>query len=120
MPKDKEQKRKKQMALSRPLAPEDVGIGDYVVVTHDTVQVLMENCLPGATQALQLARVRYIPYRAGWPYRVVSVCVPFVIVQDFEGDVEHLDLRQHSISRVDKHYFLSARRRYRKTQKARK
>jgi len=120
MPKDKEQKRKKQLALTRSLAPEDIRVGDYVVVTHDTAQVLLESCLPGATQALQLARVRFIPYRAGWPYRVVSVCVPFVIVQDFEGDVENLDLRQHSISRVDKHYFQSASRRYRKTQKARK
>lgn len=85
---------------SRVIGPEDVRIGDYVTVTHTTYEFVMDPC-PGISQdEVKPNRVTLIPWDAGRPMKVLSVCLPFVLVVDTARTTDTLDLRRHRIAKL--------------------
>lgn len=95
--------------MIRPLAPEDVTVGDIVVVTEAFAQFPPDcGAAPGA-QDIEPVRMRFMPHNAGWPYEVAAVCVPFVVAADcVRREVETFDMRRMRLARVPASYAQAA------------
>lgn len=89
---------------AKPVAPEDLQKGDYVAVTHVTLEYVAYWCEETWQHASPVRRARVKPKGAGRPYKVLRVCVPFVLVRDPLGKHHTLDLRRHEVARLDRAY----------------
>lgn len=95
-------------ALAKPLAPEDVRLGDFVAVLSCTVQ--WPSWLWNCGSAWDGARSEVVrtdclpPSEQQTPLKVLAACLPFVLVKDPGGDVQTLDLRQVRLARLDEPY----------------
>jgi hypothetical protein len=90
----------------RHLAPEDVARGDYLAVLHDVYEVSPFGCFdeaPLRTERPPL-RLAFIPREPRALLKVVSICVPFVVVQNPAGQHSTLDLRLCAVGRVDRRH----------------
>ena len=94
----------KQSKASRFVGPEDVRPGDYVTISHITHEVIACDAPVTGSQEMAPIRVRTLSALAGWPFKVVSVSLPFVMVIDADGDHCTLDFRCHQLARVPKSY----------------
>ena len=90
---------------SRLIGPEDVRAGQYVTLAEKTWQIL---CIPDDCSAVaaepRIAHVSGLPEEAGWPLRVLKVCLPYVFVENASGGHGMVDLRCHRLSRLSKSY----------------
>ncbi len=95
----------KLQKASRLIGPEDVRPGQYVTVSEKTWQIL---CMPeacgGIAEEPWVAHVSGWPDGAGWPLRVVRVCLPYVLAVNAAGEHVTVDLRCHRLSRLSKAY----------------
>lgn len=88
----------RKTCISRPLAPEDIRIGDFV----SPLSVLIEErtFLPTADEPL-VGRAQMLPddeqLRVA---RVVSVCLPFVLVEGPDAAARLVDVRRHRLARL--------------------
>ncbi len=95
---------------SRLIGPEDLKVGQYVTVAETTWQLLCPSedvpCAggPGVGVEPRLAHVTGWADGAGWPLRVIGVCLPFAFAQTATGDHVSLDLRRHRLSRLSRAY----------------
>lgn len=108
--------------LAKALAPEDILVGDYVMVLQTVSE--LPSCL-WAADAVTLSvdepvRIHYLPSPVGLPLRVDAVCLPFVLVKRAVGNGEILDIRQCRLARVDRQFAKSAWKTSKKPRKARK
>ncbi len=92
--------------LAKPLAPEDVAVGDYVAVLDVEVEYpavvwYFDRPLDGQEQII---RVRLRPCRSQEPLHVLDVCLPFVFVQTIKKEHRTLDLRCSRLARLDRGY----------------
>jgi hypothetical protein len=96
-----------QISIARPIAPEDLRPGRYVVV----LSVVREHIALNVTGDACSSNVdmRYTgPIRLSWmvpaqaPMRVKSVCLPIVFVRRHDGSHALLDARLHRLARVPK------------------
>lgn len=88
--------------VARPLAPEDVRVGQYVC----TLQFVVECVAPAELDSWRpprLIRLQCLPFNTE-PQRVLAVCLPFVFVRCVDGDLETIDVRRHSLARVSKSF----------------
>lgn len=96
--------------LAKPLAPEEVRVGDYVSLLHvyyDLPSFFW--CCDSAMQSREeLVRLRYLPETGGVPLRVKSVCLPFVLVKHPAGGRRTLDVRRVRLARLDRDYATAA------------
>ena len=98
------------LKTAKVLAPEDVRTGDYVAL----LQVVQE--MPsfwwcggmGAVRPDEPVRIPFIPKNAGVPYRVRSICLPFILVKSPSGRLHHLDVRRDRLARLDRAHALVA------------
>jgi len=109
----------KQSEASRFVGPEDVRPGDYVTISHTTHEVIACDAPITGSQEMEPIRVRTLSALAGWPFKVVSVSLPFVMVIDAYGDHATLDFRRHQLARVPKSYGKAAFTSVRAAQKRR-
>src|SRR5262245_59639773 len=91
--------------FSRLLAPEEVCAGDYVCVHR----ILYEFpafffCDYEAWQDRDVLRCTMLPTGGGVPLKVIEVCVPFILVENYDGTHQTLDLRRYCIARVSEKY----------------
>ncbi|WP_146396355.1 hypothetical protein [Pseudobythopirellula maris] len=89
---------------AKPLAPEEVRVGDYVSVL-DTVYECpsyLWGCDARLGAADEVVRLRMRPFRAQPPLKVEGVCVPFVYLADAHGRQRTLDLRAERLARIDR------------------
>ena len=93
-------KNRKQSEASRFVGPEDVRPGDYVTVSHATIEVLACDAPVAGVKEMDPIRVRTMHPMAGWPFKVISVSLPFVMVVDAYGDHSTLDFRRHELAKV--------------------
>lgn len=89
---------------SRLVGPEDLKRGQYVTIAFATQQLAPLPCDFGCDDEVEAVRMTIMPASAGWPFRVVEVCRPFVWVEDRDGDVFGLDLRRHRLARLSDRY----------------
>ena len=87
----------------RPAGPEDIRQGHYITVSRATMQTVGPACDSGPVRP-QIHRLTYLPPHAGYPMRVISVCLPFVLVEAPDGSKGTLDLRQVEIVRLPRKY----------------
>ncbi len=97
-------------SLAKPLAPEEIRIGDFVSPLHvfyDLPSFFW--CNDAATQPReQLVRLCYLPESGGVPLKVKSVCLPFVLVKRPSGGRQTLDVRKVRLARLDAKYAKAA------------
>ncbi|MEM7456972.1 MAG: hypothetical protein AAF456_21690 [Planctomycetota bacterium] len=89
--------------VARMTAPEDVRVGDYIALLTETCQyptffwnTLDNNVLPPEDPVL----IKYKPHPDDGPYKVLSVCLPFVFVEQPNGCTRIFDVRQCELARV--------------------
>jgi hypothetical protein len=102
--------------LAKALAPEEIGIGDFVTPLFVIAEVPSyfwfadEWDLPRD----QPVRMRFTPNGDGMPLKVKSICLPFVLVKDPLGRGSTLDLRKCQVARLDKAHARRAWKAYKK------
>ena len=82
------------------IGPEDIELGDYVTVSHETFEYIPTGCEHDG----QLRRVTMLADNAGKPLKVVSLCPPFILVEDPNGKHYPVDLRNHRLARLSGSY----------------
>jgi hypothetical protein len=91
--------------VSRPLAPEDIRVGEFISV----LQVVAEY-LPGCWcdvnehQPPMAKRFVHLPTEGCDPMEVEGVCLPFVLVKTHEGVPRTLDVRRYRFAQLEKSY----------------
>ena len=106
----------KDIAISKTLAPEDVKPGDFVAVLSESCELINFFALIDPLMRRPLVvRADLTPCDAGAPLRVVSVCLPFVLVEDGEEKARTLDVRRQSLVRLDEEYARRAMKKMRKS-----
>ena len=92
------------MTVAARIAGEDIKHGDYVTVLNELVELpsFLWCCSAESLPSDEPVRIRYMPDNAGEPYKVVSVCLPFVYVRRPKGDVLTVDTRQFQLVRLDR------------------
>ncbi|HUE14687.1 MAG TPA: hypothetical protein VMR25_11025 [Planctomycetaceae bacterium] len=86
------------------LAPEDVRAGDYVALLH-VVREIPSFLWCGEISTIrpdEPVRVPFVPKNGGVPFRVRSVCLPFILVKAPSGNVRNFDVRRHRLARLDR------------------
>lgn len=94
---------KPQTTVAARVAGEDIKLGDYVTVLNEIVELpsFLWSCSGGTLPADEPVRLRYMPSDAGQPYKVVSVCLPFVYTERPRGGTTTFDTRQSQLVRLD-------------------
>lgn len=92
--------------LAKALAPEEVRPGQFVTLLQEIAEVPSYFwCRDSALVAPEeMVRVRFIPSASGEPLKVMSVCLPFVLVKNPAGHERPLDLRKYRLARLSKRY----------------
>ncbi|MEO0515024.1 MAG: hypothetical protein AAF086_06985 [Planctomycetota bacterium] len=110
MPKTKNKTRKTKkikglkLTTTRPLAPEDLRVGDGVAVARVTVQVMACDDPPAGQTHNRVLKADFIPRDAGDPLRVVGVCLPFVLAVNAARQHVTLDVRRQHLVHLDPAY----------------
>jgi hypothetical protein len=93
----------KELTTAKVLAPEDVRAGDYVALLHVVHEIpsFWWCGEMGTIRADEPVRIPFVPNNGGMPYRVRSVCLPFILVKTPSGNLRHLDVRRHRLARLD-------------------
>ena len=91
------------ITLAKPLAPEEIRVGDFVSPLHvfyDFPSFFW--CSDSAIQRREeTVRICYLPESGGVPLKVKSVCLPFVLVKHANGTQQTLDVRKVRLARLD-------------------
>lgn len=97
--------------LAKPLAPEDLRVGDCVAVLDEEHEWAAASwyCDP-PLGAEPVIRVRMRPSDPVGPLRVIAACLPFVFAKPLRGDPITLDLRGVRLARLDASFFDLAER----------
>lgn len=99
-----------ETTLAKALAPEDIHVGDYVMMLHTLSE--LPSCFWSADAVtLSIAepvRIQYLPSPIDRPWKVDEVCLPFVLVKQPVGSKEILDVRQCRLARVDRRFAKAA------------
>jgi hypothetical protein len=98
--------------LARALAPEDIGVGDFVAVLHEITEwpswFWCDNALVAAPS--EVVQIRYLPRDDAVALKVESVCLPFVLVKLPCGERRTVDVRRHRLARLGAKFAKAARR----------
>jgi hypothetical protein len=91
-----------ETTISRALGPEDITRGDYIAALTVTVEYLdvYRDCRNAAPE---VCRATFIPDTFK-PYKVLGVCLPFVLVEDAKGESSTLDTRLTALARLDEDF----------------
>jgi len=91
----------KQMSnLVRPLAPEEIKAGAYVIVL-DEIHEYLPCCFDGITPPSEPVKIRWLPDDPE-PLEVVGTCMPYVFARGPDRVMVTLDVRRHKLGRLDK------------------
>jgi hypothetical protein len=92
-----------QATLAKALAPEDIRSGDFVTPLYVIAELPSFWWGPDAWQhpRHEPVRIRLTPPSDGAPFKVRSVCVPFVLVKTATGDQSTIDVRICQLARLD-------------------
>jgi hypothetical protein len=105
-----------EATLARPLAPEDIRVGDFIAPLFEIVEIA-SYCWYGESWNLPLnepVRVRYIPTCDPLPLRVKSVCLPFLLATTPAGEPSTIDVRKYQLARLGESHAKRAWKAYRK------
>ncbi len=95
--------RNKALTVSRSIAPEDIREGLFVMTMHELRQAAMVNC-EGIKPEVIVLQYAARPYETELPRKVLSVCLPFVVLELPDEKVEVVDTRAVRLARVDSRF----------------
>lgn len=94
-----------EMSLARSVAPEDLARDDFVCVLFEVSEfVSLAVILADTWQDPKPIRVAHYPCETGTPRRVIEICLPFVLLRDWQGKHELVDVRQVKLARVPQRF----------------
>jgi hypothetical protein len=96
-------------ALAKPLAPEEIRVGDFVTPLHvfyDFPSFFWDDSAIGRRD--ETVRICYIPETGGVPLKVKSICLPFLLAKHPRGEQQTLDVRRVRLARLDPTYAKTA------------
>lgn len=104
---------RKNLAVARTLAPEDILVDSYVAVLSRACEFAPTWAVESVDDAkrLEVHRLWLSPESPGEPLRVVSVCLPFVLVEGVKGEPTTLDVRSCALIEVSEDYAKACRKR---------
>jgi hypothetical protein len=107
--------------MAKFLAPEDVRAGDYVALLHVVHEIPSFFWCHGmgSIRPDEPVRVTLVPNKAGVPFHVRSVCLPFVLVKGPSGKMRNLDVRRYRLARLDRGHALAAWKAWKKNRRKR-
>jgi hypothetical protein len=84
------------------VAGEDLACGDYVALLNETVDFpsFLWNACGALLSPHELVRLRVIPATAGYPLRVIAICLPFVYAKMPGGETVTIDTRRTQLVRL--------------------
>lgn len=94
--------------LVRTLAPEDIQAGQFVMTLNEQHQYTCGRCTPEDTPEYVVVEVLLRPDRVRMPRIVVALNLPFVVVENFAGKKELLDIRKTRLALVSDEFALAA------------
>jgi hypothetical protein len=89
---------------TRLIGPEDIAVGQYVTISHETLQLLRCDTSVSMQPVLETISVQMRYGGAGWPMKVQAVSQPYVLVTDPRGRSFSLDLRRFRLARLPKKF----------------
>ena len=95
---------KSESNLARILAPEDVRPRMYVSIMHVVYEHVSWCREPEPWRKGEPARSLLLPDDPSEPLKVVELCLPFILVEDAEGDYETLDVRRQRLAELSRRY----------------
>jgi hypothetical protein len=110
-----------ELTTAKVLAPEDVRAGDYVALLH-VVHEIPSFLWCGETSAVrpdEPVRIPFVPTHGGVPYRVRSICLPFILVKTPWGNLRNLDVRRYRLARLDSAHALAVWKACKKSRRSR-
>lgn len=98
--------------VSKVLAPEDITPDDFVTPLSVVCEFIdyTRDCRSGPPER---CRIPLLPCPITL-YKVLSVCLPFVLVESADGEQELLDVRRVTLARLDEEFAHAAMRRPRR------
>lgn len=96
--------------IRRVIAPEDIRVGDHIVVTrkHDQILPIWIE-VNRSSRSIEAAQATLIPEETGQPVCVLTICLPFIMVMDVHEVRFPIDTRLHKLAYVSEAYALSAK-----------
>lgn len=84
------------------IAGEDIACGDYVALLNETVEFpsFLWNACDWSLSPHELVRLSIIPNTAGYPLRVLAVCLPFVYAKTPTGEAMTIDTRRMQLVKL--------------------
>jgi hypothetical protein len=106
----KEVAQRSEGSLAKPLAPEEIRVGDYVSLLHVFYDVpSFFWCGDSALERREeTVRICYLPETGGMPFKVKSICLPFVLAKKSDGAHQTLDVRKVRLARLSRVYAKAA------------
>jgi len=101
-----EQSQEPQHTVTRRIAAEDLTVGSFVTVVQQVTEVISFYWC-GETPAVareQPVQYQHTPSNAGVPYKVLSICLPFVFAEDLNGDSITFDVRRCELAELTNDY----------------
>ena len=93
------------MSLARSVAPEDLARDDFVCTLFEVSEFVSLAVLLGESwQDPKPIRVAHYPSETGTPRRVIEICLPFVLLRDWQGKHELVDVRKVKLARVPQRF----------------
>lgn len=101
-----ERTRDADTTLAKALAPEDIHPGDYVGLLYVVYELPSFLWCTDATISPreELVRIQFVPEHGGVPLKVISVCLPYVLVKRPRGQQQTLDVRRSKLARLDANF----------------
>lgn len=93
-----------QTTVATRVAGEDIHPRDFVSVSYEIFELpsYLWCCDTAATPKDELVRLRCMPRESGEPFKVITVCLPFVYVQRSSGKLATFDIRKHQLVKLDR------------------
>ena len=96
-------RKEKDISIISTLAPEDIQPGMFIAVHKITEEHLPYSCFEDRSLSdhEKPLRMTWLPDNSGVPYKVKSVCIPYVYATTAIGKPRIFDLRRHRLVRLD-------------------
>jgi len=102
---DTEAKVPADLAIAKPIHPEDLVVGDDVAILFTSSQYATFNWYGFDTSMQPIEKpisVTYLPYGNQAALVVQQICLPFVLCKTFDDRHRYLDVRQVQLARLSK------------------
>jgi hypothetical protein len=92
-----------EATLAKSLAPEEIRRGDFITPLHVVAEMpsWFWFCETWNLPVDEPVRVRFMAPDGGQPMKVISICLPFVLVKAPDGERQALDIRRVQLARLN-------------------